>query len=130
MIGHLARLTLFSGVTVNGTGSVESAVVSLRHVMSIESIVLRAASVTGTADVKLEYITSPDGINFEDYADTTDVVSSTLTANATGPEKFNPFFPPADAPMNMFIQFKVTGVGTNPADTIVDAYLILREGAE
>ena len=128
MLTSLTRATLLSAVLVNGTGNVETEILSLQHVNFIESLVLRASSVSGTADVKLEYVTSPDGTNFESYSDTTDITSSTLVDKPNNAEGFNPFFPPIDAPLNSYVKFRVTGIGSNPADTLVTLYAQLREG--
>lgn len=124
----LTRATLFDNVLVTSLLSVESGALSLYHISTLESFILRASSVSGTSDVKLEYITSPDGTNYESYSDTTDITSSTATDKPNNKEGFNPFFPPASAPMSEYIKLKVTGVNANPADTLVTCYAILREG--
>ncbi len=128
MLTALTRATLLNAILVNGVGSVETEALPLQHVNFIESMVIRASSVTGTADVKLEYVTSPDGTNWEAYADTTDITASTLVEFANNAEGFNPLFIPADAPLNAYVKFKVTGIALNPADTLVTLYAMLREG--
>lgn len=110
---------------VNATASILSLVVDVQHATRVESLWLRASSVTGTADVKAEYRTSWDGNHWEHFDDTQDITSSTLTDRANNAEGFNTF--PVSAPLNRYIQIRITGVGTNPADTLVAAYLVVRE---
>jgi len=94
----------------------------------MEGVVVKASSVSGTADVKVEYVTSPDNTNYEAYADTQDITSSTLLDKANNPEGANPFNMPPLIPSNGWIKFKVTGIALNPADTLVDLTMIIREG--
>lgn len=125
---YLTRATLYNAVVVVSTDAgIESPVVDLKDAAQLPSVVLKASSVSGAADVKLEYVTSPDSTNFEDYADTVDITSSTNTDKPNNKEGFNPYFMPT-APENRYIKFKVTGVGSNPADTLVTCYMMLREG--
>lgn len=124
---YLTRAKVFDGVLVDSTGAVTSVSLRLKDAATISSIVMRAASVTGAADVKLEYITSPDDTNYEAVADTQDITASSATDKTGGPELFNSYMMPT-APENSYIKFIVTGVGGNPADTIVDCYVMLREG--
>jgi hypothetical protein len=127
-VGYLTRCTLLDNVAVASTASQESGALPLQYVSQIESVMCKAASASGTADVKIEYITSPDGTNYEAYADTLDITASTLTDKAGNAEGFNPFPMPALIPSNLYIKFKVTGVNLNPADTLVTLYALLREG--
>jgi hypothetical protein len=122
---HLVRATIFDGVAVASTGSQTSGVVSLQHVSTLESIVLKASSVLGAADVKLEYSTSPDNASFDSFDDNADITSSQATDKPNNTEGYNAF--PHPAPLNNFIKWKVTGVGANPADTLVSAYAMLQE---
>ena len=128
MLGYLTRATLLNEVSVSLLTSAESGALPLSLIGRIESIVLRAASVSGTADVNLQYSTSPDGTNFDSYADNFDITPSTLLAKPNNAEGFNAYPPPS--PINEHVKFKVTGVLLNPADTLVTAYAILKEGDE
>lgn len=122
------RATLFSSVLINATGSEESEALPLQHILQVEGFSLRAASVAGDADVTLEYALSPDGTNFESYDDNQPITSSTATDKAGNPEGYNTFPMPFSIPASGFIKFRVTGVGSNAADTLVDLYLYFREG--
>ena len=126
MFRYVFKTLLWNAVAVASTGNAVSASLSLRDGQILESVVLKASSVSGTADVKLEYITSHDDVNYEDYADTQDLTSSTATAKPNNVEGWNPYIM-VDAPANAYIKFKVTGVAANPADTLVSAYAMLRE---
>jgi hypothetical protein len=127
-ISYLTQVKLMSAVLVASTGSVESSAFPLQYVVSIEGIVVKASSVSSTADVKVEYVTSPDNVNYEAYADTQDITSSTLLDKAGNPEGANPFNMPPLIPSNGWIKFKVTGIASNPADTLVDLIMMVREG--
>jgi hypothetical protein len=110
---------------INAAGSSESGIFPLKYAAELEGLGLRAASVTGTADVKMQYAVSPAGTNFSDYGDNADIVSSTLLANTTAPEGYNDYSLPAG--LLGWIKFKVTGIAANPADTLVTCYLFIRE---
>lgn len=123
----LSRKLLFSNVLINGAGASTSAGVYIgEDVVRVESLQLQVTSVAGTADVKAEYATSWDNVTYDSIADTTDITSSTLLDKANNPEGVNVF--PVSAPLNRYIKITITGVAANPADTLVTAYLILREG--
>lgn len=127
-MSYLTRATLFSAVLINGAGNAESPILDLRLVARLEGLILQASSVTGTADVKVQLSTSHNGVAFDNYADNPDVVSSTLLAKPTAPEGFNTYAMPA--PLSPYAKLKVTGVGTNPADTLITGYVMMREGRE
>ena len=122
---QIASQVLFAAVAVASAGNAESPVLDLRLGPSITpyTIALRASSVSGVADVKLQVATSEDGINFSHYDDSSDVVTSTLLARQAGPELFNEY--PLANVFNKFLKFRVTGVGVNPADTLVSATLLV-----
>ncbi len=127
-ISYLTQAKLMQAVAVASTGSVETSAFPLQYVVSIEGVIVKASSVSGTADVKVEYVTSPDGTNYEAYADTQDITSTTLLDKPNNTEGANPFTMPPLIPSNGWIKFKVTGVAANPADTLVDLTMIVREG--
>lgn len=127
MHSTLVAMVLYSNVLVNATGNAVSEIINTKYAAGIESISLRAASVTGTANVKLEFQTSDDGVNFDSYTDNGVITASTLTEKPNNTEGFNNYILPPLIPVVRYIRFKVTGVGSNPADTRVDAYLNLRE---
>lgn len=123
---------VFNGVTVNATGSVESAVIDLR--VGVESsptpyaLSLKVDSAGGpnTSDVQVQVCESQDGTNFDAYSDRADIVSSTLLARPGGPGLYNIY--PLTGLLAPFLKFKVTGVASNPADTVLDARLLYKEG--
>lgn len=124
---HLPSQVLFDNVLVNATGSVEGPILDFRVGPSITpyAIAMKASSVSGTADVKLDFHTSEDGTNFDHYDDRPDIVSSSLSERTNGPELWNEY--PFTDVMNKFIQMQVTGVNSNPADTRVSAKILFRE---
>ena len=124
---RLVRHTLFLDVTVNATAAITSPSISLEYVTRVEGLFLRARSVAGTADVRAEYATSWDGTEYESFADTTDITSSTNTDKPGNPEGFNTYTMPSVLG-NRYVQIQVTGTAANAADTLVTAYLIVREG--
>ena len=123
---RLVRYPLMLEKTINATGNEISSYVSLEYAERVESLLLEVRSVSGTADVKAEYATSWDTTSFDNFDDNADITSSTLTEKANSPEAWNVY--PVSAPLNRYIRIRITGVGTNPADTIASAYLIVREG--
>ena len=124
---RLVRHTLFLDVTVNATAAITSPSISLEYATRVEGLFLRARSVAGTADVRAEYATSWDGTEYDSFADTTDITSSTNTDRPGNAEGFNTYTMPSVLG-NRYVQIQVTGTATNAADTLVTAYLIVREG--
>ncbi len=122
----LTRATPFASVLINAGGTAESPIFARSLMGSLETLSLRVASVSGTADVKVQLATSPDEVNFDAYADNVDIVASTLLAKPNNPEGYNPY--PLPNPLNRYFKFKITGIAANPADTLADAYLFFREG--
>ena len=125
MSSRLVRAKIFDAVAVASTGNAVSTSIPLEWVERVEAVVLKAISASAVADVKIEYAGSPDDTNYESYDDTDDITSSTLLENANTPEAFNSYAVPAI--LNRYIKFKVTGVASNPADTLVTGYALLRE---
>ena len=101
---------------MNGTGAILSLIIDLQRATRVESLSLRASSVAGTADVKAEYRMSWDGNFWDSFDDTTDITSSTLLDRANNTEGVNTFS--MSAPLNRFIQVRITGVAINPTDTL------------
>lgn len=126
---HLASQVLFVNVLVNATGNVESPALELRVGAALSpapfGVALKAASVAGTANVKLEYAPSEDEVNFGSYDDTTDIIASTLLERPDNAEGWNDYI--LTGVFNRFIKFKVTGVAANPTDTLVSAKLLFKE---
>ena len=96
----------------------------LYFVEEIKGVVLRAASVAGVADVKVEYETSHDGVNWDHKDDNPDVIASTRLAKPNNTEGWNAYsFPP---PFNQWIRFVVTNL-TGMPDVLVDLKLVYGE---
>lgn len=125
MRDRLVKARIFDTIAVASTGSATSLSLGVGYSSRVEAIILRAASVSGTADVKIEYATSHDDTNYDSFDDNLDVTSSSGTDKPNNKEGYNSY--PMPAPLNSYIKIKVTGVGANPADTLVDCYLVLRE---
>lgn len=122
-------LNLFNAATVNGTSAVQSGVRNLAGCDVAVSVFVTASSTIGAADVKLEYAvcsqTETSGAaNCGSFVDTTDLVASTNTDFTTNPEGLHAVALPAL--LSSVVDFKVTGVGTNPADTVVTADLLCK----
>ena len=124
---RLVRYTLFLDVLVDATAAITSPSISLEYATQVESVFLRARSVAGTADVKLEYAQSWDGTEYDSFDDTMDITSSTNTDRPGNAEGFNTYTMPTTIG-NRYIQIRATGTATNAADTLVTGYLIMREG--
>lgn len=90
----------------------------------IKGVVMRVSSVLGVANVKVEYETSHDGINWDHRDDNPDVVASTLTSKPNNAEGWNAYsFPP---PFNQWIRLVITNL-TVLTDTLVDLKLVYGE---
>ena len=122
---RLVRHMLMENAAVASGGNRISQDVNLEYAERVESLLLRASSVSGTADVKAEYTSAWDNDHFGSFDDTTDITASTLLDRANNTEGWNTFA--MSAPLNRWIRIRVTGVAANPADTLVTAYLIVRE---
>ena len=123
MGNHAFQRRLFNGVPINGTGSAESVAVDLRHTDTLEAFQYQVVSAGGAPDVKVEWALSQDGVTFNQYTDQSPIVASSA-ARAT-PEGMQ--FIALPAALARFIKFKVTGLATNPADSIFDGWLQCRE---
>lgn len=124
---RLLRATLFDAVALASLGAITSAVLDTEHMGRLHDLSLKVSSVTGTADAIIEYATSPDGTNFDAYSDNTALAASTLLAKAGNPEGFNGY--PLPIFLNRYVRFRLTGIASNPADSLVTGYLFFDEGA-
>jgi len=127
-ISRLVRVgPIFDATLINGTGSATSSAIDLEFAR-LEAMQFQASSVSSTAKVKLEYAVSPDNITYSSFDSFTDLISDNTVdfASPLSPEGMNAVAMPN--PLSRYVKFKVTGISGNPTDTIVTAYLILREG--
>lgn len=122
--GRLIPLRVLTDSVVNGTGSVTSPAIDLSGFKRVEAIRFKASSVVGAAKVKVEYAISDkvDGefTTFDDQDDL--IVDSSLL---TDPEAWHSVLMPIVP--DKAIQFKVTGLATNPVDTLASLVLMARE---
>lgn len=125
MSEHVYEARLLTNEAVASTGNAVSPALHLNLIDSIDAIVLKASSVAGAADVRVQYATSPDGTNFDAYDDNEDLCPSTLLQFPNNPEGYNVL--PAPAARNLYLKLKVTGIGSNNADTLVTAIAMCRE---
>jgi hypothetical protein len=88
-------------------------------------LLVQAASTTGDADISIEYAVSHDGETFGEYTDNDPIVTSSQSEFET-PEGLTAI--PMPNMLAPFVKFRLTGVGSNPADTVVTIRLLLREG--
>ena len=123
----LTRATLFAAVLVGGVGtSGDSPALDLQLAGGNLHLSLQAASVLGTADVKVQFAQSPDNTNWDAYADNPDIVASTLLAKPGNPEGFNQY--PMPGPLARYLKCRITGVALNAADTLATLYAFWQEG--
>lgn len=122
---HIFEIPLFDEEAVASTGSKTTSSIDTKFLRRIESLAFKAISSSGAADVKIEYQTSPDDTNFDDADDNPDITSSTNTDFSNQPEGWNHVDMPTH--LSRYVKFKVTGVGSNPADTVVSLKAICRE---
>lgn len=122
---RLVKALLFDNVLIASTGSAESGYVPLKAAVRAESLLVKATSVTGTADIKIEYAISEDGETWGEYDADTEIVASSVTEFATDEGLTAVSMPSVLAP---YVKFRVTGVASNPADTRVTIRLLIREG--
>ena len=115
---------LLTNAVVNATASVTSSAQRIVQVGTVEAVWIKAASASGAADVKLEYALSVDGSAWTDYGLYTDLVASTNTDFTTDPEGLHPILsPPLPA---SWVRYRVTGVNSNPTDTVVNLWFVGR----
>ena len=121
----LNNVLIWTAEALAASGSAESQVIDLRTIKNTESVMIKASSIAGAADVKLEYAVSKDGIIFGSFDDNDDIISSTNTLfSGANPEDIHA--EPMSAPLAPFIKLKVTELTTTLSDTLVDLTLVLR----
>lgn len=113
---------LLAGEAVASTGTVTSSAVKLADFDGLTAIWVQCTSVSGVADVKIERIDSIDNSTFTDVADQTVLLASTLAEFTTAPEGPNPILSPVF--FGKYAKFILTGVGSNPADTLCDLFVV------
>jgi len=124
--GRQVQTSIFSATAVASTGSATSSAQKLGSEDGALALAIVATSASGTADVKVEFALSLDGTTYGSFDDSADITSSTAGDCAT-PEGLCVIALPPRVLFAPFVKFKVTGVGTNPADTVVTASVITWE---
>ncbi len=120
----LKNMELFSGEALAASGTLTSPVIDLENTIKAESIFIKASSVLGVADVKVEYAVSKDGVNFGGFNDATDIITSTNSVFSTNKEGVHTVAMPAV--LSRYIKLRVTELSTTVADTLVDLDLLVR----
>lgn len=121
---RLQAIKLFTSALVSGLASgVLSSTVNLRFdVERLEGLLFITSSTTSTGDVSFEYAISPNSAVFGSFADEAAILTSTFSL--TNPVGWHTVaLPNVLAP---YVQFRVSGTGSNPTDTRVTAELLLR----
>lgn len=129
--------TLIDAATVNGTAFVDSKITNLERTSNPEGIfglAVSAESVSGTADIKIEVLVNNPASNtwtltYFYYDAVNDalttfsglVIDSTVT-RLGGEGSF--YFFPVQVPLVGQFLVRVTGVGANPADSVVTVVLV------
>lgn len=121
---RLVPVRIFPGSTVAGTASVTSGAVNCTN-GTPRTLDIQVTSETGTPDAKIEFATSQDGTTFSAYTDYDAIVASTFGVFGTEAETFHTL--EVSLPAARFLSFKITGVGSNPADTIATLTLNVEE---
>lgn len=125
MTERVVKALLFDAELVNGTGSVTSERVPMKYAMRAEGLLVLATSPSGgTPDIKIEYAISDDGETFGSFDDYDDLVEASATDFATPGGITAVSLPNFIA---TYVKFKVTGVNSNPTDTLVTVKLLIRE---
>ena len=125
---NLIAHTLFgsAGTTVGAGLTLTGPTIDLQHVERVESLQLRVSSAAGTAAVRVEYQTSPDGTNWDEEDDNPDITASTLLAKAGNPEGWNAY--PIPAPIARYMRILIDEISAAAlADTLVEGRLLCRE---
>lgn len=121
---HPMTFVLLKNQAVASLNSVESPVADLTQIRRVESVQIRLTS-TGSPDVKIEYGVSASEDESPYFHE---LVASTNTDFPTNVGRW--IIIPVPNPLGDFFRIRVTGVGSNPADTVVDAHLRCHEGSK
>lgn len=109
--------------TVASTGSYTSAVFKVENVTAF-TIWAKSVSATGTADIKIDFYQTPVTGT---YASGDPVVATAIDATSTPTETPLEY---TNTTINAVVAAQawvvVTGVASNPADTVVDLYVSMR----
>ena len=125
---NLIAHTLFgaTGTTVLAAAVLTGPTIDLQHVERVEALQLKASSAAGTANVKAQYQTSPNGTNWDAAADNPLIITASLTDKPGNPEGWNAY--PTPAPLARYMRILVTEQSAGAlADTLVEAKLLVRE---
>jgi hypothetical protein len=119
---RLVNVNVFPSVAVASGGTYTTPALPMHRYKEI-SLIVKVYAASGTPDVKIEYAVSSDGTNFGAFTDNTALVASS-NAFATPKGITAAPLPNFLAP---YVKLKITGIGGNPAGTIVDGVFVGRE---
>ena len=124
MASRLVPLRLWSATALGTDAVLTTGPIDCRN-QDPEVLMFRAASVAGTADVKLQYKISNDGITFNSIDSQADLVSTTVTEfTGANPEEYHAL----NIPLAPWIELVVTEISAaNLSDTLIDGTLWMRE---
>lgn len=127
-VHNLITHTLFTatGTTVGAAATLIGPTINLQYIERVDSLELRVSSAAGTANVRAEYQTSPDGVNWDDEDDNPDITASTLVDKPGNPEGWNSYSMPA--PLAQYVRVLIDDISAaGLTDTVVEAKLLCRE---
>ena len=121
---RLFNFSVWSSSAITASGTLTSGALDLRHGVP-EALLIQATSVSGAADVRVQYEVSVDGVTFGAAADNPDLISSTNATFATTPEGLNRIdLSGLNAPYIALVVTELTGSLT---DTLVTLTVTARE---
>lgn len=122
MMEHLFPLRLWTAALIASGGTLTSDVIDQSALIRVEGLELKATSVAGAADVKIEYAEVDDAGNVTGFDSHTDILAS--SAAQTNPEQMHAIaFPTV---VSRRFKLLVTELASL-ADTLVTLNLICRE---
>ena len=122
----LNKVTIWTAEALGISGTAESQVISLKNTIKPESILFKASSVAGAAQVRVEFAISEDGVAFGGFDDHTDIIADSNADFANNKEGVHAVS--LAAPLAQFMKFKITELSGSLSDTLVDMTLLLRRG--
>ena len=121
---RLFPVTLWTDTDLDNGLTLESAVIQCFR-REPDILMFQVTNAGGSADVKIEYAVSNDGVNFNSYTSQDAICTSTATVYASqGPEEYHAMIVPS-AP---YIKIKVTDLASLD-DNVVNATLWVRDEA-
>jgi hypothetical protein len=120
---HVVKMPLYSAEALVASATLTTPVIDTKFMSRIEGLVLKATSVLGDADVKVEFSTSNDPLSFPSFDNETDLIASTDAL--TAPEETTTVAVPT--PIARYVKFKITELTGTVEDTLITLDLMFRE---